>query len=547
MKIAVVGAGCSGLVTLKYLLDAFPAQDVVCFEKSRSVRGCWGNQRADFISTSTKYTTQFSCFRRWTAGVTPEKNYEEFYRGSEFGDYLEEFAAHYSLKRRIRFGVEARHLARTGGRWTLTLAENGYEESRAYDAVFLCTGLANQKAPVNSGGLPVTYDPEGVCNATVVVVGGGESASDVANHLAKPEHNNTVYLSLRSGIRVSPRYHPIRGVPSDFLRNRLLLSFGKGARNWAGERFVTFRIRFDRLLAKWFPHKHTGANPDEQTRARRREWDLNLKARAQGGLFNVFHNKSDDFLDAVAEKRLHVIGPPVDETWREYFDFDLTSTLRLTPDLLVFSTGYRSRLTELSASLHLRDFHLGCVHTGMPGLFLIGFARPIIGNIPSISEMQARYTAGLLAGKYTLPAGWREKQNEDWEALCAEYRAINTENVYPVEQFTYCDILAREMDIMPTFAKIRSLITWVKIMLTPISTLHYVDEHFDRQDINRQKVYMPAVLIAFLALMRAVGLPLRLFRKEGRDPRRLVKPDRVETPETMVPQALDDGGGGSVH
>jgi dimethylaniline monooxygenase (N-oxide forming) len=121
MKIAVVGAGCSGLVTLKYLLDVYPAEDVTCFEKGYSVRGVWGDQRADFVSTSTKYTTQFSCFRKWDLGrVTPERNYEEFYRGSEFGDYLEAFAENFRLKEQIRFGVEARHLERrmTAGRWT---------------------------------------------------------------------------------------------------------------------------------------------------------------------------------------------------------------------------------------------------------------------------------------------------------------------------------------------------------------------------------------------------------------------------------------------
>ena len=98
MKIAVIGAGCSGLVTLKYLLDVFPADDIFCFEKSHSIRGCWGNQRPDFVSTSTKYTTQFSCFRKWEPVVTPKQNYEEFYRGSEFGDYLEEFADHFQLR-----------------------------------------------------------------------------------------------------------------------------------------------------------------------------------------------------------------------------------------------------------------------------------------------------------------------------------------------------------------------------------------------------------------------------------------------------------------
>ena len=513
MKIAVIGAGCSGLVTLKYLLDIYPAEDVRCFEKSHSVRGVWGDQRPDFVSTSTKYTTQFSCFRKWSPDVAPEQNFEEFYRGAEFGDYLEAFAAHFNLKERIRFGVELRHLAWIDGSWTLLLAEHGNEIRLTFDAVFLCTGLANQKVPFDSKAIPITEDPEGVRNAIVVVVGGGESAADVANYLAKPEHNNTVFLSLRSGIRVSPRYHPIRGVPSDFLRNRLLVSFGKGLRNWAGERFVSFRIRFNRLLARWFPGQRASANPDAQAQALRREWDLKLKARAKGGLFNVFHNKSDNFLDAVAEKRLQIIGPPIDEQWTDYFDFDKITTLQLKPDLLVFTTGYRSRLAELSSGrIHLKDFFLGCVHTDLSNLFLIGFARPIIGNIPSTSEMQARYAVGLLSGKYRLPTGWKEKQTKAWKSLCAEYSAINTENVYPVEHFTYCDILAREMGIMPTLGTVRSLRTWLQIVLTPISTIHYMDEYFDQPSIDRQKVYMPFLLLAFLALMQVLGFPFRLIK-----------------------------------
>ncbi len=513
MKIAVIGAGSSGLVTLKYLLDSYPANDVICFEKSHSVRGCWGNQRPDFVSTSTKYTTQFSCFRKWAPVLDQKHDFAEFYRGAEFGDYLEEFAAHFNLKERIRFGVELRHLEWLEECWSLVLSENGKEERQTFDAVFLCTGFVNQKVPIGSTAISVAEDPEAIRNATVVVVGGGESAADVANYLAKPAHNNTVYLSLRSGMRVSPRYHPIRGVPSDFLRNRLLLSFDKAVRNWIGERFVTFRIRFNGLLARWFPHQRTTTNPDEQAQALRREWDLKLKARAKGELFNVFHNKSDDFLDAVAEKRLQIIGPPMDEKWTEFFDFDQNNTLQISPDILVRSTGYRSELPDFSGGIiHLKDFYHGCVHTDMHNLFLIGFARPIIGNIPSISEMQARYTVGVLSGKYTLPTKLKEKQEEAWNLLCAEYATINTENVYPVEQYPYCDILAQEMEIMPTLANVKSLKAWSKIMLSPASTTHYVDEYFDPQSIKQHNVYPPAILTMLLILLQPMEYLIQIFR-----------------------------------
>jgi cation diffusion facilitator CzcD-associated flavoprotein CzcO len=506
MKIAVVGAGSSGLVTLKYLLDAYPTMDVVCFEKSHSVRGCWGDQRPDFVSTSTKYTTQFSCFRKWAPDVALTRNFEEFYRGSEFGDYLEAFATHFKLTDRIRFGVDLRHLEWIEGAWSLLLAENGKEERATFDAVFLCTGLVNQRAQSHASTVPSTDKHEGVRDATVVVVGGGESAADVARYLAMPEYNNTVFLSLRSGIRVSPRYHPIRGVPSDFLRNRLLLSFSKSVRNRIGEGFVTFRIRFDSVLARLFPTRSDGSHLDRAAQARRRTWDLKLKASAKGQLFNVFHNKGDDFLDAVADKRLQIIGPPTNSQCTDYFDFDQKTTLHLSPDMLVHSTGYRSQLGDLSGGMiRLKDFYHGCVHTDAQNLFLVGFARPIIGNIPSISEMQARYCVGVLSRKYSLPAALRQKQDEDWNALRAEYATIDTDNVYPVEQFTYCDTLAREMGILPTRATVKSLRVWLKIMFAPASTLHYVDEFFDRQAILREKVYTPATLLAFLVLMRVIG------------------------------------------
>jgi hypothetical protein len=313
---------------------------------------------------------------------------------------------------------------------------------------------------------------------------------------------------------VSPRYHPIRGVPSDFLRNRLLLSFDKNVRNWVGEHFVTFRIRFQRLLEKWFPHQHQNTAKDRQARALRRTWDLALKARSKGGLFNVFHNKSDDFLDAVAEQRLQIIGLPVDDQWADYFDFDGSKTLRLSPDILVWSTGYRSSLTDLSEGvIQLKDFYHGCIHTDKHNLFLIGFARPIIGNIPSISEVQARYTVGVLAGKYPLPNNLHKIQQERWKIVRTEYGTINTENVYPVEQFPYCDTLAKEMAIMPTLTNVKSLRTWLKIMLAPASTTHYMDEYFDPQAINRELIYTPHVLLAIMAAARLLGFPFRLIKR----------------------------------
>jgi dimethylaniline monooxygenase (N-oxide forming) len=241
--------------------------------------------------------------------------------------------------------------------------------------------------------------------------------------------------------------------------------------------------------------------------ALRKEWDWKLKVRAKDELFNMFHNKSDEFLNAVAEKRLSIIGPAADNTWQTFYDFDQAKTQQLSPDALVPSTGYQSRVPELfSETIELKDFYHGCAHTSLPNLFLIGFARPIIGNIPSISEMQARYTVGLLSSKYRLPPNVQAIQDKVRQHLTSDYGKLNTRNVYPVEHIPYTDALAKEMGMMPSLSKM-PFKTWLKVMLVPLSTFHYLDEYFDERDLKRQNVYMPQVLIAIMFLFRLLMWP----------------------------------------
>ena len=149
----------------------------------------------------------------------------------------------------------------------------------------------------------------------IVVIGGGESAVDYAVRLSRKELGNHVFLSLYTGIRVSPRYHPIRGVPSDFLRNRLMLSIHEDMRNWIGQRFVESRIKYQELFERCFPSKTS--EPKEGSRTNdeepqvsqlRKHWAFVLTKAAKDDLFNMFHNKSDGFLDSVARGAIQIVG-----------------------------------------------------------------------------------------------------------------------------------------------------------------------------------------------------------------------------------------------
>ena len=71
-RLAIIGGGSSGLICLKYARDMLSQWDIVCFEQSDQITGCWGNPYPGFVSTSTKYTTQFACFPVFNAGVRPD-------------------------------------------------------------------------------------------------------------------------------------------------------------------------------------------------------------------------------------------------------------------------------------------------------------------------------------------------------------------------------------------------------------------------------------------------------------------------------------------
>lgn len=541
-RLAIIGCGSSGLISLKTALESLPEWEVVCFEKSGDITGCWGDPYPGFVSTSTKYTTQFACFPERDASVDADAGVSraEFFRNGEYGEYLKRFADHFRLRQHIRLRHQVEHLdrAKKQSGWQVVYRRHDEQgvfdvQTERFDAIVVCTGLAAQQKQVETAvsviplcELNTQKGIGDVRNECIVVFGGGESAVDYAMRLSRPELRNKVYLSLRSGVRVSPRYHPIRGVPSDFLRNRLMLSIHPAMRNWIGQRFVEARILHQEKFERWFPAAVPKgvSEGDQQIVARRKEWAHRLTKTAKDELFNMFHNKSDDFLDGVAQGKITIVGPPVDKNLAHFYEFDSKEQIEVRPTRIVPAIGYRSALASIAGgSLRLPDFYLGCCHCRYRDLFLVGFARPIIGNIPTIAEMQALYVCGVISGKYP-----RDKQIAEWIELdhrekSGRFPQLDLEAVYPVEMFSYCDQLARLMGTYPTWRRIGSLRAWWKIQLSPVTTAHYLyHDARIRRFFESAKIYMPTLLICFLLCLKPIDYVFRvivwLFGKRWRRP-----------------------------
>jgi dimethylaniline monooxygenase (N-oxide forming) len=532
-RLAIVGAGSSGLIMLYRTKLELKDWEITVFERSNTIVGCWGKPYPGFVSTSTKFTTQFACFPIFDATVVRDHGVSrsEFFREGEYGEYLESFANNFGLREHVRFrtAVQSLRWDPSTNRWNVQIAEDQSNESltESFDAVVLCTGLAAQPKEVSLEvpclSLAQLNQPEGfgkIRDSRVVVMGGGESAVDHACRLARRDLNNTVFLSLQSGIRVSPRYHPIRGVPSDFLRNRLMLSINEHMRNWIGQRFVELRILYEERFRQLFPASLTSgtvalltpstADCDSNIALRKR-WAYRLTKSAKDELFNMFHNKSDDFLELVSAGRIQIIGMPVDTTAREFYEFQSEERRQVAPDWVVPSIGYRSTIESLSDSpFRLADFYLGCVSLRFPNLFLVGFARPIIGNIPSISEMQATFISKLLHQTTRIPVDAKYAHEMDRKRLQSRFAKLNLDAIYPVEMFPYCDALAKRMGIYPTLWSMRSLGDWLRLQLSPATTLHYFWGDLQcRAAVKGLPIYMPSLLILLLLLLKPIDWTLR--------------------------------------
>jgi dimethylaniline monooxygenase (N-oxide forming) len=531
-RLAIVGAGSSGLIMLYRAKQELPDWEIIVYERSNTIVGCWGKPYPGFVSTSTKFTTQFASFPIFDASVVQDSgaSRSEFFREGEYGEYLESFAETFGLREHVRFCTVVQHLQWDAptATWKLTLVAEKTDEHQveSFDAIVLCTGLAAQpkENPLAIPCLTLAQlnEPGGVGkirNSRVVVMGGGESAVDHACRLARSELNNTVFLSLQSGIRVSPRYHPIRGVPSDFLRNRLMLSINEHMRNWIGQRFVELRILYEERFRQLFPST-SPSNAIAQPASRiqrssdgcsnnevlRKEWAFRLTKSAKDELFNMFHNKSDDFLELVSLGKIQIIGAPVDSSARTFYEFQSEQQRELSPDFVVPSIGYRSTIDNLSdGKIKLADCYLGCVSLRFPNLFLVGFARPIIGNIPSISEMQASFVAGILRQSIRIPVDAQHEHMMDRKRLQTRFAKLNLDAIYPVEMFPYCDSLAKRIGCYPTRQSIGSFREWIGLQLAPATTLHYfLSNPQSKAATIGLPIYMPRLLILLLVMLKPI-------------------------------------------
>jgi len=237
-KFLVIGAGPVGLAVAKAFKDAGIAYDQV--DADSDVGGNWkhGVYRTAHI-ISSKHTTEYADFPM-------PKDYPDFPSWEQMLAYLKDYTAAFNLRENIEFNSKVvMILPREDERWEVEFAASGSGEKRIYKGVAVCNGHHWQKRfPDYPGKFTGEYfhskdykDPAQLTDKKVLVIGGGNSACDIASEAARV--GQSCHLSLRRGYWFLPKtlfgkptaesplvYFPV-SIQRFFLKLSLRVALGK--------------------------------------------------------------------------------------------------------------------------------------------------------------------------------------------------------------------------------------------------------------------------------------------------------------------------------
>ncbi|KAH9372469.1 hypothetical protein HPB48_011319 [Haemaphysalis longicornis] len=233
--VAVIGAGSSGLPTIKSCLEE--GLRVVCFERTAGVGGLWrytdppvdgcGSVARNTMLNSSKEFSAYSDF-------PPPAECPNFMLHSGMLEYLTRYATHFGLDKHIRFNHMIQAVRREspgdgnnegGRRWTVSGRDTaaGKDFAVVADAVVVCSGHHAVPRWPQVPGLRDTFrgrvvhahdyrKPSPFEDRRVLVIGMGNSGGDMAVELSYV--CSQVYLSTRRGTWMAPRLAP-DGRPMD--------------------------------------------------------------------------------------------------------------------------------------------------------------------------------------------------------------------------------------------------------------------------------------------------------------------------------------------
>ncbi len=405
-RVAVIGAGSSGIVATKVLAKA--GFDVTCFESTDRVGGLWVFRGTEESARGFPKTAAYRSLHINTSRARMEyadypmpASYPDFPSHAQIAAYFDDYIRHFDVRRHIRFESEVRRAEREAdGAWLLTLASG---ESQRFGALLVANGhhwdpaYPDPPFPGSFDGLVLHshdfVDAEPFRGKRVVVLGMGNSAMDIAVEASFSAER--VFLAARRGVHVVPK-----------------MLFGRPLDQWVKLPSLPFSVKAPLYramvrLATGPVERYGLPKPDHALGEAHPTISSEILARVASGAVLPKPN-----IAALAGDRIR-----------------FTDGSEELADALVYCTGYKVTFpfferTFLSAPNNDLPLFRRVWEPSIPNLAFIGLLQPL-GAIMPLAEAQSHWVADTLAGRYSLPSAeeMRRDMAAERKAMFARYVA----------------------------------------------------------------------------------------------------------------------------
>jgi hypothetical protein len=403
--VCIIGSGQSGLVTCKTFVET--NHNVIVLEKNNNTNGLFNMiQEKNYFKWSTsRAMSGFSDFPM-------DKTLPEWFTIQNYVDYLNSYKKHFHLDKYIQYNSEVIQCKQNEKEeWIVLYLNNGIQSSLLCKKLIICAGL-NQtpKFPeiVQHYTGEIIHTEHVYRNMTkndwektfsgkrVVLLGGSESAFDIGHIIV--QYTNDIYFGSKNYIEwfyqgaeegYNINIHKYVGdgwnnsifnTPTD--TNLLYPEYSLPepmSEIWhtCGRIFLYsltnilnynfFNLRTTNLCT----HSHK---------------ELCDKTVTPNDLFLKNVVKRTEFLIDIYENKVHIISYPNKIINKTVYTKDTTIH---NVDIIVCATGYKKHFPFLDDSILQGEFIKKMIPVNTTNLAFIGYARPTMGSIASVAEMQS--------------------------------------------------------------------------------------------------------------------------------------------------------------
>uniref|UniRef100_A0A8C5KVZ2 Flavin-containing monooxygenase n=1 Tax=Jaculus jaculus TaxID=51337 RepID=A0A8C5KVZ2_JACJA len=467
-KVAVIGAGVSGLGAIKICLEE--GLQPMCFEKKNDIGGLWiyeempevGNPGVykSLTSNTSKEMTAFSDY------PFPD-HYPNYIHNTKMMEYLRMYASHFGLMKHIQFQSKVCNVRKhpdfsSSGQWEVVVEANRKQKTYIFDGVMICSGHYNKKnLPLQDfsgiqrfqGRYLHSWEykhPDSFVGKRVLVIGIGNSGADVAGEISRVAEQ--VFLSTRRGAWIWNRVWD-NGNPMD----------------------ATLFTRYNRVIQKFCPKFLINSWTENKLNSRFNHANYGLQATHR--ILDYKTVFSDDLPNHIITGRVLMKTNVKEFTETSAIFEDGTEE---SIDAVIFATGYNFSFPFLDDDSGILDSQHSMfklvfpVQLEKPTLAFIGILQPAGAIIPT-SELQSRWVVHVFKGLKKLPSESDMLADINRRKRMAKQFVKNPRDVRQVRYIDYMDEIACELGVKPNLL---SLLLWdiklaIEIFYGPCTPYQY--------------------------------------------------------------------------